>query len=163
MIDLPPRGGWDSNPRPCGWEPPRARPLSYTRHPLGHLFHGFHWFMIDSLIYDWFMIDLWLIPPPAGLGIEPATLWLRAAACKTTGLYPSSPPSGTQNTLWYPKQIQNTQELIHHLEKNRFWGRWTFLDLFPKIPRSRKRRFWQKWCFERKLWKNRKAMSLFLI
>ena len=45
------------------------------------------------------MIDL----PPRGVGIEPATLWLRAAACKTTGLSPSLPPSGTQNTLWYKK------------------------------------------------------------
>ena len=70
------------------------------------------------------MIDL-LPPSPRGAGFEPATLWLRAAACKTTGLYPSSPPSGTQNTLWYKKRKKQSNtfrihptpsEFIHHLQ-----------------------------------------------
>ena len=59
------------------------------------------------------------------MGFEPATLWLRAAACKTTELYPSPPPSGTQHTL-FTQHLQNLpttfriysppSECTHHLQ-----------------------------------------------
>ena len=111
------KGQWvDEGPSPKLWGPSEGffhkkmvlGPLDLFRPFLTclDLFHGFiafiQWFMID-------LPDLWLISPPRGVGFEPATLWLRAAACKTTGLYPSSPPSGTQNTLWYKNKIQHLQ------------------------------------------------------
>ena len=95
-----------------------------------------------------------------GGGIRTRDLVVERSVCNPTGLYPSLPPSGTQNTLWHqPLQIlPNTfriyptpSEFTHHLQnspttfrKNLFLGHWTFLDLFPKIPRSQKRRFLQK-------------------
>ena len=64
------------------------------------VFHGFisfiHWFMID-------LSDLlWLISPrpPAGGGIRTCDLVVERSVCNPTGLYPSLPPSGTQNALW---------------------------------------------------------------
>ncbi len=101
----PPRGGWDSNPRPCGWEPPRARPLSYTRHPLGHLFHGFHWFMIDSLIYDWFMID----PPAGGAGNRTCDLVVESRRVQDHWAIPVTP------SKWYPKYPLVQKQINHNL------------------------------------------------
>ena len=44
------------------------------------------------------MID----PSPVGGGIRTPDLVVETSACHPTELSPSLPPSGTQNTLWYP-------------------------------------------------------------
>ena len=46
---------------------------------------------------------------------------------------------------------QHFQNLPTTFRKKWFWGLWTFLELFPKIPRSQKRRFRQKWFFWKKI------------
>ena len=84
------------------------------------LFHCFipfiHWFMID-------LSDLlWLISPrpPAGGGIRTCDLVVERSVCNPTGLYPSLPPSGTQNTLFF-----EGSPFCHHEGRHK---RWEFLN-----------------------------------
>ena len=68
------------------------------------------------------MIDL----PPAGGGIRTCDLVVERSVCNPTGLYPSLPPSGTQNTLFtqHLQNLSNTFRIyptpsgfIQHLQK----------------------------------------------
>ena len=135
---------------------------------LSHLFIDL-WLI--SLIYDW--------SPPAGGGIRtrdlvvesrvqdhwaipviPSKWYPKYPLVQTTKKNKPTPSEFTQHLQNLPITFRihpPPSEFTHHLQnspttfrKNMFWGRWTFLDLFPKIPRSKKRRFWQKWVF----WKN---------